>query len=184
MKINGFLLKIKGFPMEIKGFRSHSMLKDSIPSEQAVTKLLYKAMWSYLCSCPDVTYGAVAYAVVAVFVVVAYAAGRYYKWSTTQELMEKYKKLECDYEAQEILLKTQAAETADVCFIHHNLIEKIWHTQPKTRKRKEEEFREADSKFHTNPTCPGLNAIKESEELVYRKLCQHCSKRLEKGKQS
>ena len=140
-------------------------------------------MWS-LCNCPaEATYGAIYYAVLAVCVVLAYAAGRYYNMTTTQELKDKYKKLENDYGAQEIVLKTQAAE-AEVCFVHHNLIEKIYHTQPKTRKRKEEELKEADSKFHTNPNCPGLNATKESEELVYRLLCQHCSKRLEKGKTS
>ena len=181
-------MKIKGFLLKIKRFRSHSMPKESIPSEQAVTKLLYKAMWT-LCSCPtDPTYGAGYYAVLAVFtmlVPLAYAAGRYYNWTTTQELKETYKKLQNDYGAQEIVLKAarenKAAETEVFC-IHH--IEKIYHTQPKTRKRKEEGIREADTKFHTSPNCAGLNATKEDEELVYRVLCHHCSKRLQKGKTS
>ena len=140
-------------------------------------------MWS-LCNCPaEATYGAGYYAVLAVCVVLAYAAGRYYNMTTTQELKDKYKKLENDYGAQEIVLKTQAAE-AEVCFIHHNLIEKIYHTQPKTRKRTEAEIREADSKFHTSQNGPGLNATKGEEELVYRTICVHCKRRLEKGETS
>ena len=47
------------------------MLKDSIPGIQAV----YTAMWNF-CNCPpEATYGVGAYAVLAVFVVLAYAAG-------------------------------------------------------------------------------------------------------------
>ena len=140
-------------------------------------------MWS-LCNCPA-TYGAGYYAVLAVCVVLAYAAGRYYSMKTIQDLKEKYNKLEVDYEAQGFLLKKTVEKEADVWSIHHNLIEKIYHTQPKRRTRNtEEEITAADSKFHTSPQCPGLNARNTSEELVYRTLCQHCKQRLEKGKTS
>ena len=174
--------------MKIKGFRSYSMPKDSIPSEQAVTKLLYKAMWGY-CSCPA-TYGAAYYAVLAVFAVLvplAYAAGRYYNWTTTQEMKEKYKSLENAYGAQEIVLKTAQDEKkaeAEVFCIHH--IEKIYHTQPRYRNRKKDEegTLEADTKFHTQANCPGLNARKADEELVYRNICSFCDMRLKKGKTS